>query len=137
MQFKVPQFIDIEDKILGPLTWRQFAYCLGAAGITYISLRFIPGGRIVGLLVASPFAGLFLALAFIKINNRPFIETLEHGFNYITGSNIYTWQKQENTTETKQIIPNQINKETLLPNYERKSLKDLATNLDTRQGSQN
>ena len=42
MQFRVPQFIDIEDKILGPLSWRQFAYVLGAAAVAYISLRLLP-----------------------------------------------------------------------------------------------
>ncbi len=142
MQFKVPQFIDIEDKIMGPLTWKQFAYCLGAAGVTYISLRFIPGGRIVGLIVASPFAGLFLALAFVKVNNQPFIEVLEHSFNYITNTNIYTWQKDdsrnsEQVSQTQKLTEQQIQNKTanlggVLPQYERKNLRDLATNLDTK-----
>jgi hypothetical protein len=145
MQFKVPQFIDIEDKILGPLTWRQFAYCLGAAGITYISLRFVPGGRIVGLIVVAPFAGLFLALAFVKVNNRPFIDVLENGFKYITNTNIYTWQKDA-TRNSEQVSQTQKNTEQntqsknanlggVLPQYERKNLRDLATNLDMKTTS--
>jgi hypothetical protein len=29
MQFRVPQFIDIEDKLFGPLTFKQFIYLAG------------------------------------------------------------------------------------------------------------
>lgn len=99
MQFRVPQFIDIEDKIIGPLTWRQFAYCLGAAGIAYLAMRFI-GNNILALIVAAPFSGLFLALAFVKINNQSFVEVMEHAINYFSKSNIYTWQKGEGSMQT-------------------------------------
>ncbi len=98
MQFRVPQFIDIEDKIIGPLTWRQFAYCLGAVGVTYLAMRFIPS-NIIALIVISPVAGLFLALAFVKINNQPFVEVMEHAINYFSRSNIYTWQRRNNNIQ--------------------------------------
>lgn len=97
MQFRVPQFIDIEDKILGPLTWKQFAYCLGAAGVTYLSLRFSPN-TFVAIIFIIPFAGLFLALAFVKINNQSFVDVMEHAITYLSRSNIYTWQKRGNIT---------------------------------------
>lgn len=117
MQFRVPQFIDIEDKILGPLTWRQFAYCLGAAGIAYLSMRFI-SNNILALIVAAPFSGLFLALAFVKINNQSFVEVMEHAINYFSKSNIYTWQKKEGSMQT--ITP------------ETNSLKEKSLSLDTK-----
>ena len=98
MQFRVPQFIDIEDKIIGPLTWRQFAYCLGAVGVTYLAIRFIPS-NIISLIFISPVAGLFLALAFVKINNQPFVEVMEHAINYFSRSNIYTWQRRNNNIQ--------------------------------------
>jgi len=98
VQFRVPQFIDIEDKIIGPLTWRQFAYCLGAVGVTYLAMRFIPS-NIIALIVISPVAGLFLALAFVKINNQPFVEVMEHAINYFSRSNIYTWQRRNNNIQ--------------------------------------
>ncbi|TSC80302.1 MAG: hypothetical protein G01um101429_152 [Parcubacteria group bacterium Gr01-1014_29] len=31
-QFQVPQFIEVEDKIFGPLTTKQFFYLLGGGG---------------------------------------------------------------------------------------------------------
>ena len=36
MQFQVPQFIEIEDKIIGPFTGRQFAFLLGGFGGGFI-----------------------------------------------------------------------------------------------------
>lgn len=117
MQFRVPQFIDIEDKIIGPLTWKQFAYCLGAAGITYISLRLI-GSKVLGLIVAAPFAGLFLALAFVKINNQSFVDVMEHAINYFSKNNVYTWQKKEGNMQTVSM--------------ETDALKQKSLNLDTK-----
>jgi PrgI family protein len=95
MQFRVPQFIDIEDKILGPLTWKQSAYCLGALGSVYISFR-LTDSKILGFLFAVVPAGLFLALAFIKINNRNFVDALENAFKFYTKGRLYTWQTKKN-----------------------------------------
>ena len=42
MQYQLPQFIDIEDKIVGPLTFKQFIYIAGGAGICFIAYRLLP-----------------------------------------------------------------------------------------------
>ena len=36
MRFSVPQFIDVEDKIFGPLTLKQGIYRVGAVGAAYL-----------------------------------------------------------------------------------------------------
>jgi hypothetical protein len=44
MRFEVPQFIEIEAKIVGPLTWKQFVYVAGGVGllvILYLTTNFI------------------------------------------------------------------------------------------------
>ena len=92
MQFRVPQFIDMEDKVVGPLTLKQFAYILGAGGFSFIIWTFIPI-KIVAILFILAVSGLFLSLAFLKINNRPFADILESAFAYYTGSKIYTWKQ--------------------------------------------
>jgi hypothetical protein len=92
MQFRVPQFIDMEDKIIGPLTLKQFGYILGAAGFTFIIWTFVPI-RLIAIILIIPVAGLFLALAFVKINNRSFGELLESAFTYYTSSKLYTWKQ--------------------------------------------
>jgi hypothetical protein len=129
MQFRVPQFIDIEDKILGPLTWKQFAYTLGAVGVLYISLRLLPS-KMLGILVASPFVATFLSLAFVKINNQSFVEVLEHAFAYFTGSRLYTWQKNDNTvTKSLKVEPEKKDTEKF---YSKKDILDVANRLDVK-----
>lgn len=94
MQFRVPQFIDMEDKVVGPLTLKQFGYILGAGGFSFIIWTFIPI-KIIALVLILVVSGLFLALAFVKINNRPFGDILESAFSYYTGSKVYTWKQPE------------------------------------------
>lgn len=91
MQFKVPQFIDIEDKVIGPLTFKQFAYLAGGAGLSYLSIRFFPG--YIAFLLVPAFAGFAIALAFFKYNEKPFIHTVEAFLKYKLRSKTYLWRK--------------------------------------------
>lgn len=92
MQFKVPQFIDVEDKVVGPLTFKQFAYLAGGAGLVYLALRLLP--TFIGLPVAGALGALALALAFFKYNEKPFIHVLEAFIRYYLKSRLYLWRKQ-------------------------------------------
>jgi hypothetical protein len=92
MQFKVPQFIDIEDKIFGPFTFRQFAYLAGGGGLAYLSLKIFP--FVIGVIIALPIIGFALALAFVKINEKPFIHMVEAFLTYHSRSRLYLWKKQ-------------------------------------------
>lgn len=99
MQFKTPQFIDIEDKIFGPFTFKQFIYMLGGAFMTYLSFKLLP--IIIGVPLGIGVAILALALAFYKVNNRPFITILQAWFKYQIASKLYIWHKsapQKNST---------------------------------------
>jgi hypothetical protein len=107
MQFKVPQFIDIEDKVVGNLSFKQFAYLAGGAGLCYISIRLLPS--FVSLFLVPALAGLALALAFIKINEKPFAHILEAFVRYYLKSRLYLWKKQkskpQNISNTKESSP--------------------------------
>ena len=74
MQFKVPQFIDIEDKIIGPLTLKQFIYLLGGLGVIAISWFYFKLG--VFIIISIPILVLSLGLAFFKVNGRPLVSIL-------------------------------------------------------------
>lgn len=92
MQFQVPQFIEVEDKIFGPLTFKQFVWLFGGAGLSYILFRVLPI-YIAGPLIAVV-AGLSASLAFATLNGRPFIVALEHGFYYLLRSKLYLWSNE-------------------------------------------
>ena len=103
MQFKVPQFIDIEDKVFGNLTFKQFAYLAGGAGLSYISIKLLP--VYIWIILVPVFAGLALALTFVKINEKPFINILESFIRYYMNSRLYLWKKEPRKVNTKQQAP--------------------------------
>jgi hypothetical protein len=105
MQFEVPQFIEVEDKIFGPLTWRQFLYLGGGVGMAIVLFLTLP--FIFFVLFGLPLALLAGALAFYPVNNRPFSFFLEAIMNYVSGQRLYLWRRHEgvvykNSQRTKQ-----------------------------------
>ncbi len=99
MQFKVPQFLDIEDKIFGPFTFRQFAYLAGGAGLCFVIYKSM--SLWFGIFLILPVAGLALALTFYKINNKPFIFVLESAFKYAFADKLYIWKRRLKKREDK------------------------------------
>ncbi len=96
MQFKVPQFLDIEDKIFGPFTFRQFVYLAGGAGLCFILYKLL--GLLLAIIPILLIAGFSLALSFYKPNNKPFINMVEAGFKYFTQNRLYIWKKGKSTS---------------------------------------
>jgi len=130
MRFQVPQFIDVEDKIFGPLTLKQFIYLAGAGGLVFISFAFLP--KFFAFLIGGIAAMFGVALAFYKVDNRPFIVVLESAFNYFTKSRLYLWQKKDKPIET-QSMERSVVPTSALPKVGEGKLKDLAWNLDIRE----
>lgn len=93
MQFKVPQFIDIEDKVFGPLTFKQFAYLAGGIGFAYLSFHYLPIA--IAIFLGPAIAGFAAALAFMKYNQEPFIHVVESFIKYYSRSRLYLWHKSE------------------------------------------
>lgn len=93
MQFQVPQFIETEDTIIGPLTIKQFAYVAGGGLVVFIFyfilqfwLWLIVGG-VVGVFVA--------ALAFFRYNGRSFMVLAVAMFSHFWQPRFYLWQSSE------------------------------------------
>lgn len=137
MQFRVPQFIDIEDKVIGPFTLKQFGYILGAGGFSFLIWSFIPI-KFLAVLLIIPVAGLFLALAFVKFNNRSFGELLESAFTYYTSSRVYTWKQpvaEKNETPIDKIVAD-TKKEIIISKTNRDKLHDISLGLDVYEHNQ-
>ncbi|MEZ4103111.1 MAG: PrgI family protein [Candidatus Paceibacterota bacterium] len=129
MRFQVPQFIEIEDKIFGPFTFKQFIYLLGGAGGAYVLSKVLP------LIIAIPLiivvVALALALTFYKVNGRDFSEVLQSSMNYFFKSKLFIWKqsvaKKENVLPSKNIKEN---KGIDLPRLTEGRLKDISWSLD-------
>lgn len=92
MRFEVPQFIEIEDKIFGPFTWKQFIYLAGGLGLSAVMLFTLP--FIIFILFGVPLAVLAALLAFYPVNNRPFSTFLESVVFFYNNNRIYHWRKK-------------------------------------------
>ncbi len=91
MRFKVPQFIEMEDKIIGPLTLRQFFYLLGGGGVLALLWIFFKLGAFI--ILALPIVAISVALAFYRPNGRSLIGLVGSFFNYLTKPKLYLWKK--------------------------------------------
>ena len=130
MEYQVPQFIEVEDKIFGPFTLRQFIFLAGGAGLCAMALLYLP--FILGAVIAIPVAILSLALAFYKLNGKTFLDILEAGFNYYVNERLYLWRK-EKKSETPAIAQAAV----VTPARQKlglsgSKLKDLAWSLDIK-----
>jgi hypothetical protein len=103
MQFKVPQFLDIEDKIFGNFTFRQFVYLAGGAGLCFVFYKWL--GIIFAAIPIFAMAGFALALAFYRPNDKPFIFMLEAGFKYFTQNKLYIWKKGKKNSTSSPAFP--------------------------------
>ena len=129
MQFKVPQFLDIEDKIFGPFTFKEFIYLVGGAGLCFVLYKLL--GLVLGAIPILSVAALSVALARYRPNNKPFIDMIEAGFGYLTQSKLYIWKRRQ--AEIQQ--PDKIKSKEIIMNRDMvrlggNKLRDLAWSLD-------
>src|SRR3989338_7891452 len=78
-QFQVPQFITVEDTIVGPLTIKQFAYIGIGVLVIGVLYKLLPGT--IFFLIAPIIGGVVGSLAFLKINDQPLPKILRHGIS--------------------------------------------------------
>ena len=71
MQFQVPQFIETEDKIVGPFTLRQFMYVAGA-GLGSAILYFTVATWLWFILTIILLGGA-IGVAFVKVRGAPWV----------------------------------------------------------------
>ncbi len=133
MQFQVPQFIEVEDKIVGPLTFKQFVFIAGGLGMAYVLWRVLP------LLAAAPLIvgvlGFAAALAFFQVNGRPFILALENGFYYILHPKLYLWNNERSKKPLikKASEPSRGSAGVYVPKLSDSRLHELAWSLDINE----
>lgn len=134
MKYQVPQFIEVEDKIFGPLTVKQFLYVAGGISLAFIIWRTVPS-KIIAVIIDIPLLVFFMALAFYKVNNKPFVFMLENAFKFVMSGKLYIWKKEQKVpmkdeiqkasdTETSQIY---------IPKLSDSKLKELTWGLDINE----
>ena len=101
MQFQIPQFIEVENKIVGPLTLKQFLYLAGAAGISFI-LYFILE-LWLWLIITAILGAIAVSLAFVKYNGQPLPRIIWAAFGFFWKPKLYLWQRETKTISIPEI----------------------------------
>ena len=136
MRFQMPQFIEVEDKIFGPLTLKQFIYVAGGAGMCVVLFVLIPWWyvSVIPIIIVAIFS---LALAFYKINNKPFITIVEAGAKYFFNSKLYVWKKEEPAPSEAKAPEAASQAAGYVPSLGGSKLKDLNWDLSTKHDASN
>ncbi len=104
MRFQVPQFIETESKIIGPLTIKQFMY-LAAGGILVFVLRYVFYNLFYWLLASAPIVFLAVALAFYRIDGIPLPRYMMLAVYFLTGPKKYIFKKGGGINGSEPILP--------------------------------
>ncbi len=135
MKYQVPQFIEVEDKIFGPLTLKQFLYVAGGAAIGFIIWSAVPV-KFIAIVAALPVVIFFLAMAFYRVNERPFVTLVESSIRYFFGTKLYIWHKIERKpvqTQNTSTPTAANNLDVLIPKLSDSKLKELTWSLDINE----
>ena len=97
MRFQLPQFIETETKIVGPFTLQQFLWIAGGAAFLFLLFTLVKG--VLFFIFAIPIAGIFLALAFLKIDGVPLIVYASYGISYFTNPKKYIFKKDDKSNQ--------------------------------------
>ncbi len=90
-QFLVPQFIDVESKILGPITVRQFVIMIILMGLGFIYYKTLD---FAGFLLAAIFSLVIgAAFGFLKVNGAPFHNFLLNVMQTLMRPSLRIWSK--------------------------------------------
>lgn len=137
MMINVPQFIDIEDKIVGPLTAKQLGWMIFLGIVLLILWKMAP--LPVFIVIGLPLALLVGGLAFYRPYGQPLGGFIIFGIMYFFRPKIYFWKRpiQSGGANIPQKAPN--SKENQFLNKEKsiskESLAGLAGLLDS-EGTQ-
>lgn len=131
MRYQVPQFIDVEDKIFGPLTLKQFLYLGGGAGISFILWTALP--RILAIVIGGPVLIFFISLAFYKVNKRPLIFMIENMIKYYVSNKLYIWKKEKKAIKKKDEQEKTAASGIFVPRLSDSKLRDLTWGLDINE----
>lgn len=130
-QFIVPQFIDVESKIIGPITARQFVILLGASLLIALFYRLFHFNTFLIIsIITGLIAGVF---AFARVNGRPFHFFLLNILQTSHRPNVRVWNHKVIANEQNEKTTVQKIEYTPIPKreYKKSRLAEISLIVDT------
>lgn len=109
MLYNVPQYIDVEDKIAGPLTAKQLLWMFGMGGMLLIMWGIFD--KTTFYIAAVPVVLIFVALAFYRPYGQPLINFVIYSIQFIMRPKLYFWNREATHDTTPKIAPEIIKKQ--------------------------
>jgi|GEM_PF-448131 len=140
MQFKVPQYIEVESKLVGKFSFRQLVYLGGSAGLSYVVFRFLHWFSvpfIIGIVVFT----YYLTFSPKEKFGRPFVAVVESAIKYALKGKLYIWKRNPPQKAKKKVETQEVPEKTTLekksaPRPGKSSLSDVSMNLTVGGGEE-
>ena len=95
-EYKVPQNLEVEEKIIGPFSLKQFGFLVGGVLVIYIIYLTLQGMNMsLGVILAAtaPIGVLTIAIVFVRVNEKSFLAFLAATFSFLKNPKVMKWQK--------------------------------------------
>ena len=97
MRYQVPQFVDIEDKIIGPFTLKQFLMYVAATMV--LVPVYLSSDLSLFITIALPVYAIAAAFAHVRIGSRSLFTTVLNMFNFTAGGQRWIWRRIPHPTK--------------------------------------
>ncbi len=129
MQFSVPQFIDVEDKIVGPFTGKQTLYLMAGGGLILLTFTFFNTAFFMfSLVIVTPAT---LAFAFYRPKGVSLSRYIGNRIDFFTANHLYVWRREPDIVMYKTVQKRHTAQEAPMKIVSRSKIRDLANLLDT------
>jgi len=133
-QFTVPQFIDVEDKVIGPITVRQFIIILAATGVIVVchQIFYITTALVLTVIISF----ITVIVAFVKVNGVHFHLFLSNFLITMFKANVSVWNnafgKEHLRIETEKVVTEEKEDDYQVRRYSSSRLTELSLIVDTQ-----
>lgn len=140
MMFNVPQYIDVEDKVAGPLTAKQLLWMIGMGAVLLVLWNIFAFGTFAVL--AIPVILIFVAFAFYKPYGQPMVVFAGNVLMFLFRPKVYIWHRPYEATPLTQKAPEPAQTEPMKNTEESQkaavdTLHELSAALDDKVSTQN
>ena len=131
MRYQIPQFIEIEDKIIGPFTLKQFLALISVPAFCYFLHFFarLPYVILVGVI----FFPITLLLFFFKINGRSFTQVMGGMLKFVAKPQTYIWKQVPQPVKRQAVVKKSSKKQASSRENKIGDFKKLARTLDEEE----
>jgi len=130
MLFNVPQFLDIEDKIVGPLTAKQLGW-LALGGVVILALFNYLDNQ--ALILASLIVGvIFGGLAFYRPYNQPLVTFISSSIYFVLRPKVYIWRRFSDNIKRAAKISQKKSEKIIEKKKDRQRIESISSILDKR-----